>query len=506
MRIHPLTGAMLAALCPTSTVLAAALDRSSQSISGFLQPNNYIDFSYSTLDADLSGKVRSQASGDGVDHDPNGWNMPTADRGNIGGDLAGTHLSDIAKTFGMASATLKLQLNDQFSVGVMYDQPFGAKSGYSSSDPKHKRINALGTIPLGADKYAEAANYGAFHSIYGETAVEVNTHNLSLIFGYHPIDRVTVYGGLAYQTIEGEVQLRGSAYGPLGGYLCNTQTNSVTLCTTFKEKGTGQRGVLGINDSRKDYKGYEAELPQEAAFGIIAGAAYQIPEIALRASITYRSKIEYDMNIQEKMPEVISDGLPLLHPGWHIGDKIDALGTGYTYSKGTSKISTPQSLNIDLQSGIMADTLAYINFRWVDWSDFSVRPHQVGILSESITTGQEKGPEGFNLIAYKEDQKSVTFGVARKLDDKLALTLIGGWDSGVGEYATTLGPSRGFWSAGLGGQYSFNKDTFVQAGARYFWLGDAKSQSASWYGTSRHDGDFEGNTALGLSVKIGHRF
>lgn len=92
------------------------------------------------------------------------------------------------------------------------------------------------------------------------------------------------------------------------------------------------------------------------------------------------------------------------------------------------------------------------------------------------------------------------------MNDKLALSIIGGWDSGLGEYTTTLGPSDGFWSAGFGGQYSFTPKTFVQAGARYFWMGDAKSQSASWYGTSRYDADFKDNTAIGMSVKLAHRF
>lgn len=505
MRLHPLSGAILATLCPTM-VFAAALDRSGQSMSGFLQPDNYIDFSYSTLDADLSGYVRTEGAGEGIDKDTNGWNMPTSERGNLGGELAGSTLSDIAKRFGVANATLKLQINDQLSLGVMYDQPYGAKSGYSTSDQRHDRIRPSGSIPLGIENYNAAENYGAFHSIHGATEVDINTHNLSLVLGYHPLDRVTVYGGLAYQTMEGGVKLRGSAYGPLGGYLCNTQTNPITMCSTFKEKGTGERPLLGIQDPRKDYLGYEADFGKDSGFGMILGAAYQIPEIALRASVTYRSKIEYEVNAKERMPEVIADGLPLLHPGWHIGDKIDALGTKYVYSEGKTTMSTPQSINLDLQSGIMANTLAYVNFRWVDWSDFTIEPHKISVLSKSITEGQGKGSDGFKLIAYAEDQLSVTFGVARKLDEKLALTLIGGWDSGVGEFTTTLGPSRGFWSAGIGGQYSFTPKTFVQAGARYFWIGDAKSQSASWYGTDRYDGKFEDNTALGMSVKIAHRF
>lgn len=504
MKINPITCAILSSILPTTILHAAALDRSSQSINGFLQPDNYVDLSYSTLDADLSGSMRTQAAGDGQDHDTNGWNMPTADRLNLGGELAGSKLSDIAERFGILNANLKFQVNEQLSVGVIFDQPFGAKSSYTTTDEKHDTVSSSG-LPLGSNQYPLAQNYGAFHSIHGGTNVDVATNNLTLLAGYHPTERITVYGGLAYQSIKGKVQLRGSAYGPLGGYLCNTETSYATMCTTFKEKGTGTKPLIGT-DPRSNYKGYEADIPEETAFGFVLGAAYQIPEIALKASFTYRSEIEYDTQINEKMPEVLSDTLPLINPGWHVSDKIPELGTGYTYSEGKSKILTPKSINLDLQSGIMTDTLAYLNLRWVDWTAFSVRPHKVGILSEAITSSQGKGPDGFNLIAYKKDQISAIFGIARKLNEKIAISIIGGWDSGVGEYTTTLGPSNGFWSAGLGGQYSFTPKTFMQAGFRYFWIGDAKSQSASWYGTSRYDADFQDNTAIGMSVKIAHRF
>src|SRR5690606_12310552 len=111
-----------------------------------------------------------------------------------------------------------------------------------------------------------------------------------------------------------------------------------------------------------------------------------------------------------------------------------------------------------------------------------------------------------DLIAYEKDQYSANFGVARKLNDKWAISLLGGWDSGAGNPTSTLGPTEGYWSAGLGGQYSPTEKSFLQVGARYFWLGDAKAQSASWFGTDRYDADFKSNNALGYSVKIGHRF
>ncbi len=47
------------------------------------------------------------------------------------------------------------------------------------------------------------------------------------------------------------------------------------------------------------YNGYDADIPEDGAAGWLAGAAYQIPEIALKASITYRSEIDHKIDADE---------------------------------------------------------------------------------------------------------------------------------------------------------------------------------------------------------------
>ncbi|MFX6755280.1 transporter, partial [Acinetobacter baumannii] len=75
-----------------------------------------------------------------------------------------------------------------------------------------------------------------------------------------------IYGGGVYQTIKGNVHLRGSAYSL--------------------------------------YNGYDADIKETGGAGWLAGVAYQIPEIALKASLTYRSEIDHDVNIKENIPIV----------------------------------------------------------------------------------------------------------------------------------------------------------------------------------------------------------
>ncbi|CAB1222878.1 hypothetical protein SFB21_3192 [Acinetobacter bouvetii] len=56
-KIKALSSAIIFASAPTTSVFAAALDRSGQSVSAFLQPGNYFEACISVLDADVSGKI-----------------------------------------------------------------------------------------------------------------------------------------------------------------------------------------------------------------------------------------------------------------------------------------------------------------------------------------------------------------------------------------------------------------------------------------------------------------
>jgi len=301
----------------------------------------------------------------------------------------------------------------------------------------------------------------------GKTQVDVHTDNLSFIFGYQPIENLNVYAGPVYQRARGDVHLRGQAYSLFNGY-------------DARIKETGEVGWLG-------------------------GVAYQIPDIALKASLTYRSKIKHKAKTDESLALLDNmnpaDLQKLLKVGLELTDEqIASLG-----KKGKTEITTPQSVNLDFQSGIMENTVVFLNVRWVDWSSFSIQPTQFGNISKAVG-GLVKKPDGFNLVQYSKDQWSVNTGLGRKFTDKWAGNFSVGWDSGAGNPVTTLGPTKGFWSLGLGGQYSPAKDYFLQAGVRYFWLGDAKAQTGAQADTPEYVAKFEKNYAIGYAVKIGYRF
>ena len=383
MQLNSLTKAIIISLMPATTAIAGGLDRSGQSISAFLQPGNYAEAGISVLDAEVQSKE--------------------------------LNVDDMAKSYYFPSAAVKVQATDKISLGLIYDQPYGAESEYDAASP---------VFGNGAEG----------------TSVDVKTENLTALIGYQPTENWNFYAGPVWQTVEANIKLRGAAYG-----------------------GNAKLGT------------YNIEVEREEAYGWLAGVAYSIPEIALKAAITYRSEIEHNAKSKEStlLPVPSLSGLT---------SSVDA--------------TTPQSVNLDFQTGIAKDTLAFANVRWVHWSQFAVKPTLLGNIS-SIPAPHVRQ----NLIDYSDDQWSANVGVGRKFTPKWSGSASVGYDSGAGNPVTTLGPVEGYWNIGLGGQYSPAENYFIQAGVKYFWLGDATAQTGG-----NEVGDFEDNHALGYGLKIGYRF
>src|SRR5690606_41114518 len=111
----------------------------------------------------------------------------------------------------------------------------------------------------------------------------------------------------------------------------------------------------------------------------------------------------------------------------------------------------------------MENTVAFLNVRWVEWSDFSIRPYKFGIASEAVSPLVSNPPGyagGFNLVDYSDDHWSATAGVGRKLSEQWAGNVSVGWDSGAGSSVSPLGPTEGYWNVGLGLQFSPTPSTF----------------------------------------------
>ena len=204
--------------------------------------------------------------------------------------------------------------------------------------------------------------------------------------------------------------------------------------------------------------GYTVTGEQDAALGYLIGAAYEKPEIALRVALTYSTSIEHALDTTE----------------------FGALSSVTT-------VETPQSLNLEFQSGIAKNTLLIGSIRWVDWSEFVIDPAYYPPLSP--------------LVSYTGDYTSYSLGVGRKFNETWSGAVTLGYEAPLGGYSSNLGPSDGYSSIGVGVSYTRGKMK-ISAGARYIDVGKADVTLNNVIAS----GNFRGNSGVALGLKIGYSF
>lgn len=433
---------------------AAGLDRSGQDVTAFLQDGTYAETVYTYIDANVTGK-----------------------------DTAGKDTGDIAEAYDFFRYGVKADINDTFSVGVLYDEPFGAAIKYDGNSNFVADKNATATIfaqainqatkaqlndsftyrraikpvldsvkspqralavastletnSAQAKPIADRLRAAAAHAEATDgqkTNVEIRTNNLTMLVGAKlgANKNFQIYGGPVAQRVKGEVHLRGPAYQVMTGY--------------------------------------DAKIATDTQLGWAAGLAFYKPEIALKAALTYRSEIEHDSEIAETIPV-----------------------TGYVGKK-DFKVTLPDSWNLDFQTGVNPTTLLTAKVRYVPWSDFDIRPTQY------TETTKLRYPQGLPIISYDKDQWSAEVGLGKRVSDRLAVSGAVGWDSGAGNPASSLGPIKGYYSLGLGARYNVTPEWSLSLGGKYFKFGDAQAQLP----TKDKVGNFDSNDGYALGVKLAY--
>lgn len=485
-----------------SLSFAAAMDRSGQDVTAFLQDGTYAEAVYTHIDANVTGH-------DNADLTINDLKKYTK----------GNPVNDAAKEYDFFRYGVKADVNDTFSVGVLYDEPFGADAVFTGQDNFVSRnpddiINKLtggrmpslaasmtttGQLVAGAQQagataaslaeqaqQAQAAGNltqaqtlktqaeqarararelaaqariltapnaiaGGVQSSLGQaTAVTVNSKNLTGLVGVKlgANKNLQIYGGPALQQIKADVALRGPAY----------------LTSA----------------------GYDAHVSPQTKLGWVAGAAYSIPEIAFRAAVTYRSEIDYEAPIGESLPSL--NYLPS-------ATKSDIEARVVNADK--VKITTPQSVNFNLQTGISREhqLLGTLDVRWVPWSDFKITPPLYHAASKV------QYPNGLNLVQYSKDQWKVDLGLGKRFNDKLSGSVNVGWDSGAGNPVSSLGPVNGYYSVGGGVKYNFTPEWALSVGGKYLKFGDATAELPN----GKVVGEFKDNDGYAVGVKLAYQ-
>ena len=376
----------LAALSLTTMAGAAGLDRSGQPSEDFSSSGTIAYASAYHISPDISG-VESN----------------------------GNKIGDLGEEYEGYGYGVKTDINDKFSVGVFFDQPFGAAVLFEGDD------NSLTNV-LAVDDERK------------RTSANVKSYNFTGLLGANlgANNNFKVYGGPVLQKIEADVKI-------------NSQNPQ----------------LAAVN-------GYDLNIAKNEAYGYMVGAAYVKPEIGLKAAITYRSEIEHDANYAESMPYInaVNTQLP------------PAMQLAPTQTQ-ENELTTPKSINIDFQTGLNPTTLLTAKARWVSWSEFKINPPLLDQNGIALNALKGNTVDQVNLLQYSDDSYMLEVGLGKRLTPKLAVSGSIGWDSGAGNPVSPLGPTEGYYSVGLGAKYNLTPEWAVSAGAKYLMLGDAEGLLAA---------------------------
>lgn len=306
-----------------------------------------------------------------------------------------------------------------------------ATLSYANQINERLTFSLVVDAPIGADvSYATGTGYG-----FAGSEAELRSQQITAAARYELTDRVSVFGGLR------AVQVQGEAY---------VTTPAFSYILDDAESDTG--------------------------YGYMVGAAYEIPDIALRVALTYFSEVDLDFSSREF----------LAGPGV---DRATLAGLAGSSNFG---ITLPDSVLLEAQSGVAEGTLVFGSIRWVDWSEFTITPNQYP---------DGAGGVGGDLAFYGGDTITYTLGAARVLNENW--TVLGSvlYEEGNGGFVGNLGPTDGRTAVSVGARYTQGAVS-ISGGLQYSWIGDAQTA----FGPFRPVASFTDNDALSASIRVGYRF
>lgn len=372
---HVILGCGALALAAGATQ-AERLDRSGQSILPIFEPGNYAEVTFGSVNPSVSGGIGPLGSG------------------------------NMTRRFWQASVAYKQQLTEAFSLGFIYDQPFGAHVDYPT---------------------------GTGYPLEGTTA-RLRSNAFTLLGNYRFENGFGVHGGLRL------LQQRASA------------RVAVSPFYIYDVNGTSDEG-----------------------FGYVVGVSYEKPEIALRVALTYNSEIKTRLPTTETVESVLGSSGPI---------------------HSTTPITTPQSVNLDFQTGVAPDTLLFGGIRWVDWSSYTIDPISYPDRCGAPLASADCGP----LISYRDNSLTYTLGLGRQFTEAWSGSMAVTYEKNDSVTpASNLGPVSGSWGLTLGARYETGP-YIVAGGLNYTWLGNVTTNIGE-YSTR-----FDGNHAVGLGLKLAYRF
>lgn len=210
--------------------------------------------------------------------------------------------------------------------------------------------------------------------------------------------------------------------------------------------------------------GYTVASDRPTDMGLLVGAAFERPAIAMRLSVTYESAIRH---------------------------RFRALENGQPTAPFTTEV--PQALTLNAQTGVAGDTLLFGSLRWRDWSAFEIAPP--GLLA---ATGEA-------LVAYDGDTVTATLGLGRRFSDTWSGAVRLTRNGGMGGLASNLSPVDGYTGLGLGLTYT-QGPVKVTGALSYTRFDSIRTRAFAPLPEGSPLSDFRDNEAIGAGLSVAFTF
>ncbi|MCC1493345.1 OmpP1/FadL family transporter [Cognatishimia sp. F0-27] len=420
-------GAAALALTAT-TAMAGGIERGVNNYGLLFEPGDKIEFGATFVRPNVVGKYEAALGG--------------GDTGNM------------ANSYTVLSATYKNQLSEKLDFGIFLNQPYGAGAEYT-------------------------------RGVYSGLTAQWESDEIAAILKYNLTDRISVFGGARYVKSESNIKIPellirssvgnhaqrlGAEAQDLGAQAAAAAQNgdlaaAAELGARAQALGAeAQRLGAAVNPASNPFGdpglNFSAESGSQGDWGYVVGAAYSIPDIALRVALTYQSAITHNFDADEN------------------------LGTLGINDTGELEIEMPQSLALDFQTGVAPGTLVFGSVKWTEWSAWEVRTPAY----ESVT--------GNRITGIDDDVVTWKLGVGRQFNEKLSGFAQVTYEAPNGREASRLNPVDGNLAFGLGGQWT-DGNSKLRAGVQYVSLGEAEDSTGT---------KFEGNSAIGVGVNFTMNF
>ncbi|WGW02665.1 OmpP1/FadL family transporter [Tropicibacter oceani] len=397
-----------------TTAISGGIERSVIDYGLMFQPGTQMTLGHALVTPRVSGKYTAATGG--------------GDTGNM------------ANSYGTFSFAYKNDLSDKLAFGLYHNQPYGAGASYTSG-------------------------------FYTGLSADWTSKQTAAVLKYKIGDRFSVFGGLRYvlssadivipdqmirastavRVAETQSQIQAGITQLQNAGAPATDPRLVTLQTQLAQ--TNAYGAAVAAAPAGSFQ-YTAQGEQRGDWGFVVGAAYEIPDIALRVGLTWESKVTHKFDTTESLPFF---GIP---------------------GNSETEVEMPQSVALDFQTGIAEGTLLFGGVKWTEWSKWEVRTPGY----ESVT--------GTAVTGFANDVITYRVGLGKKFNDNYSAFAQIGYEASDGEVASRLSPTDGRTSFGVGAQFTEGAHK-LRIGMEYVKLGDAKDASGT---------KFEGNSAIGFGM------